>query len=212
MLRKLIALSLALAAGILVACGGRAGSGMAPSGGTAMLPSLEGGDVAVIANLPKHAIGEDLPTVLGTVYVKGIKADVGGFTQTHWSQTLAYPPGTTITIWNLSKTVTHTFNVVMKVTTPPAVFPAHPKLSFTKHGGDVLGTGFASGPLKPGAWITVKLSKPGTYLIGCAYHYTYGMRDMIRVAKGAVPGPQATPPAKSSPTPMPTNSGGGGGW
>ena len=212
MFRKLAALSIALAAGILVACGGRAGGTLPMDNGTTMLPAL-GGDMMIAATLPKHAIGFDLPSVLGSIYVKGMHAYVAGFTQSHYSQELAYPPGTKITIWNLSKTNDHTLNVVMLVKNPPPAFPANPKLSTAAHGGDVFGEGYASGVMKPGAWKSIVLQKPGTYIIGCAFHYSYGMRDVIRVEKGAAPGPQATAPPKATATPSTAPSGsGGGGW
>ncbi len=40
---------------------------------------------------------------------------------------------------------------------------------------------YASGTINPGASVTVTLSKPGIYLIGCAFHYIeLNMRDVIR--------------------------------
>ena len=44
------------------------------------------------------------------------------------------------------------------------------------------------------------LSKDGIYLIGCAFHYHAGMRDVFLVGKYARPGPQATAAPTSTPT------------
>jgi plastocyanin len=140
--------------------------------------------------LPKNTIGEELPTEgLGT------KKDptwgkVGGFTQTKKSQVLAFPPGTTVTIRNLSKTTPHTLDAFAKAAAPPAKWPANPSLSFSAHGGGKMAVGYASGSLNPGASVKVKLVKAGTYLIGCAYHYASNhMRDVLIVKAGATPGP-----------------------
>jgi plastocyanin len=215
MLRKYAALSLALAAGILAACGG--GHGLSPNagmgGGTSyVLPPI--GDLAIDATLPKHAIGETLPTTLGKIKMKRMdNAVVGGFTQSHYSQTLAFPPGTKITIHNVSKTDEHTFNVIKEIVGNRVHFPNNPTLQVTAQGGNRVEAGFASGPIKPGHSISVVLAKAGTYLVGCAFHYkSNGMRDILVVKAGAKPGPQATPPSNGGgggPTPTPPGSGGG---
>jgi len=211
MLRKFAALSLALAAGILVACGGH-NVGPAGMGGVSYaLPPM--GDLSIDATVPKHSFGEELPQYLGTMHIKS-GSKIGGFTQTHWSQTLAFPPGTRITIHNLSKTDTHAFNVIKQVYTTSVKFPKNPNLSTVARGGNKLEIGYASGPIKPGGSVTVVLAKAGTYLVGCAFHYaSNGMRDILVVKPGAKPGPQATPPSGGggNPSPSPTNSGGGGG-
>jgi hypothetical protein len=140
-------------------------------------------------------IGLGLPTgPMGTVNTPPFGV-VGGYTQQTYSQVLAFPPGTVVTIKNLSTTNTHTLNVLST-----SSFPASPALSATASGGNTLGDGFASGTLTPGASMQVTLSNPGTYYIGCFYHYaassTYGgpsMRDVLQVSANATPGPQATP-------------------
>jgi plastocyanin len=43
--------------------------------------------------------------------------------------------------------------------------------------------------------VTIKLSKAGIYLFGCAFHYSEGMHDVIVIKPNATPGPEATPPA-----------------
>lgn len=214
MLRKYAALSLALAAGILAACGG--GHGLSPNAGMGgatsyALPPTED-DLAIDATLPKHAFGENLPTSLGKIKMKRMDdAVVGGFTQSHYSQTLAFPPGTKITIHNLSKTLEHTFNVIKEISGKRVHFPSDPTLRVTASGGDRIEVGFASGPIKPGHSISVVLSKAGMYLIGCAFHYkSNGMRDILIVKAGAKPGPQATPPSNGGGGPTPTPPGSGG--
>lgn len=213
MLRKIAALSLALTAGILVACGGHNMGPAGMSGGTSYaLPPIEN-DLAIDATLPKHAVGENLPADLGTIRDKS--GMVGGFTQTHWSQQLAFPPGTKITIHNLSKSTEHTFNVVREIFKTTSHFPSNPSLSTTASGGNKLEVGYASGPIKPGGKVTVMLAKAGVYMVGCAFHYkSNGMRDILVVKAGAKPGPQATAPGGGGggPTPTPTPPGGGGGW
>lgn len=209
MLKKIAALSLALVAGVLVACGGHSTAGM--SGGTSYALPPIANDLAIDATLPKHAIGENYPANLGTIKVKN--GMVGGFTQTHWSQQLAFPPGTKITIHNLSTSTEHTFNVVREIFKTTSRFPSNPSLSTTAKGGNKLEVGYASGPIKPGGTVTVVLAKAGMYMVGCAFHYTSnGMRDILVVKAGARPGPQATAPGGGTPSPQPTRTGGGGGW
>ena len=164
--------------------------------------------------LPARTIGEELPGEgLGTVHATYWKAVVGGFTQTQYSQTLAFPPGTKITIRNLSKSLPHTLNVIKMVSGPPADFPANPTLLTTANGGGKLSATYRSGVIGPGKSVTVTLGKAGKYLIGCAYHYSQGMRDVLLVSNTAKPGQQATPPPAQTgtPTPTPTYPGGGGG-
>jgi plastocyanin len=49
--------------------------------------------------------------------------------------------------------------------------------------------GYASGSIAPGKSVTVTLSNTGIYLIGCAFHYSEGMQDVIEVKAHATPGP-----------------------
>lgn len=207
MFRKIIAIAVALAALAVSACGGRfsgSGSGGLAGGSTVMLPPIDS-DLVMQATLPKNSIGEELPAEgIGQKYSGHWKALIGGFTQKTYSQVLGFPPGTKITIHNLSKSVTHTLDVVKVVSGPPAGFPKDPKLSVPARGHGQLEAGYASGPIKPGKTVTVTLVKAGKFLIGCAFHYKDGMRDVIVVEKGATPGPQATPP-KGDPSPTPTS-------
>ncbi|MGA8534872.1 MAG: hypothetical protein WB615_12260 [Candidatus Tumulicola sp.] len=201
MLKKHLAFSLIVAGAILVACTGHAGGGnVVPPNGSVALPPM--GDLAMTATLPKDTVGEELPSAgLGTFNSPFWKATIGGFTQTQYSQTLGFPTGTKITLRNLSKTTPHTLNVLEDIKGPPAKFPGNPTLKTTPAGQGILQVGFRSGILQPGKSVTITLSKAGTYLIGCAFHYHEGMRDVFVVAKNAKPGQQATPPSHATSTP-----------
>lgn len=206
MSRKIIAIIVALGALAISACGARMGAGNAgPAGSeTVMLPPIDS-DLVMFATMPKNSIGEELPGEgLGTVHSGHWKVTVGGFTQKNFSQVLGFRPGTKITIHNLSRSVTHTLDVVKEIPGPPAVWPKSPNLSVPAKGHGKLAEGYASGPIKPGKTVTVTLDTPGHYLIGCAFHYGEGMRDVLVVAKGATPGPQATPTPKGRPSSTPT--------
>ena len=124
MYRKLIAAGVAIAGFAISACGGRMASNGALGGGTVMLPPIEN-DLFVYATLPKHTIGEELPSEgVGQIKDPKWKAMLGGFTQTSRSQALGFPPGTKITIHNMSKKYTHTLDVVKVIQSAPAVFPS----------------------------------------------------------------------------------------
>lgn len=200
---KALAVTVAVVGLAVSACGGRPTGGVSVPNGTVMLPAVDS-DLVMFATMPKNTIGEELPKEgLGRVYSKKWKALLGGFTQQNYSQSLGFPPHTTITIRNLSSSITHTLDVVKEINGPPAIFPKNPKLSVGPQGDKKLGVGYASGAIKPGKSVTVELVKAGIYLIGCAYHYNEGMRDVIVVANNAAPGVQATPPPtpRNSPTP-----------
>lgn len=200
MFRKLIAAGVAIAGLAISACGGRMASNGAIGGNTVMLPPIEN-DLVIYATLPKHTIGEELPSEgVGQIKDPKWKAMLGGFTQTSRSQALGFPPDTKITIHNMSKKYTHTLDVVKVIQKAPAVFPKNPDLSVGAKGGDKLAPGYASGPIKPGKSVTVTLVKEGIYLIGCAFHYSSGMHDVLVVGKAAHGGPQATPAPTSKPT------------
>jgi plastocyanin len=188
------ALVVLVAAGALAACTGSQSSTYGQSQSVALPPVS--GNLVVRALLPPNTIGAGYPDNIGHFLSKFWHADVAGFTQTHYSQVLGFPPGTKITITNISTgSELHTLNVIAKRTGPPANFPTNPKLLFTPSGGTKLVVGYRSGTINPGKSVTVTLVK-GEYLIGCAYHYgSDNMRDVVVVAKGAKPGPTATPPA-----------------
>jgi plastocyanin len=203
--RKLIALAVALVGIVVSACGGHmTGSNLAAPAGTYLLPSFDS-DLEVIAILPKHTIGEKLPKEgLGKINDEHWEATLGGYTQQRYSQSLGFLPGTKITIRNLSKSIPHTLDVVAQIHRPPADFPKNPNLPVKAHGNGKLGIGYASGQINPGKSVTVTLANAGIYLIGCAFHYSLGMHDVLVVTKYARPGPQATAPPTSKPTSTPT--------
>jgi plastocyanin len=205
--RKLIALAIALVGIAVSACAGRmtGGNAAAPGGATYVLPPLDS-DLVIVANLPKNTIGEEKPAEgLGMVKSPKWESEVGGYTQERYSQTLGFPPGTKITVRNLSKTTEHTLDVVKVISKPPAIFPKNPKLLVPAHGHGRLEAGYASGPIKPGHSVTITLVNDGVYLIGCAFHYHEGMHDVFVVNKHAAPGKEATPPPTSHPTISPTS-------
>lgn len=205
MARKLVALLVGVVGLAVSACGGRMiGAGTAGQGSTYLLPSIDS-DLMVVASMPKDTIGEELPSEgLGTIKSPKWQAILGGFTQQSRSQALGFPPGTKITIRNISKRITHTLDVIAEIKGPPAKFPKYPNLPINKRGNGKLQSGYASGPIKPGKSVTVILAKSGIYLIGCAFHYHQGMHDVIVVKIGAAPGQQATAPPTSRPTTSPT--------
>jgi len=174
-----------------------------------------GDDMTIDVTMPKNTVGEELPGEgIGSLHSAFWGATLGGYTQQTYSQALGFPPGTKLTIRNLSKNTAHTLDVVAEIKGRPAKFPDSPKLSQTPAGKGILGVGYASGIIKPGGSVSVTLSKPGTYLVGCFFHYKDGMHDVFVVSKTAKPGVQATPMPKgtSSPTSYPTSGSGGSGW
>jgi cytochrome oxidase Cu insertion factor (SCO1/SenC/PrrC family) len=159
------------------------------------LGSIGGGGGGTPSPLPSGSgIGLAIPTGKIGVVNDPVWGTLSGYTQDKTSQVLAFPPGSKLTITNLSKVDPHTLNVIAVTKGPPPAWPHSPSLGFYPSGNGVLGDGYASGTLNPGASVTVKLSKPGIYLIGCAFHYVeFSMRDVIEVVAGATPGPTASP-------------------
>ncbi|HYL28176.1 MAG TPA: SCO family protein [Candidatus Nitrosotalea sp.] len=168
-------------AAVVAACTNGGGLGTIGGGNTPSPPPNTGIGVAI----PDGKIGVENDPTWGSI---------GGYTQAQTSQVLAYPPGTTVTVTNLSKVDSHTLNVIAASSGPPPQWPGSPSLSFSPTGNGVLSTNYASGILNPGGSVKVKLSNPGTYLIGCAIHYVSNtMRGIIVVENGATPGPTASP-------------------
>ena len=141
-------------------------------------------------------VGVALPTSAIGSLTDPTYGEVGGYTQTSYSQSLAFPVGSTINISNLSATA-HTFDVVSTTG-----FPANPTLSTSASGGPISAT-YSSGILTAGTPVSVLLAAAGTYYFGCAFHYLSApqMRDVINVSNTAVPGPQATPQAGATAPP-----------
>lgn len=176
---------------LIAACGGYGGGGSSysppGSGGSGGPPPV--GAMTIGFALPSGAIGT----------INSPFGQIGGYTQQTYSQVIAFPPGTTVTLKNLSSSTTHTLNVLSMTS-----FPANPTLDTTANGGDTLATGYRSGSIAGGGTATLKLTNAGTYFVGCAFHYmsTPSMRGVIEVSSNATPGPQATP--------APSTGGGGG--
>ncbi len=169
------------------------------------LTNVAGGGSGTPSPLPSQAIGVAIPTGKIGVVKDPVWGTVSGYTQNQTSQVLAFPPGAKITVSNLSSVDPHTLNVIAVASSPPANFPPSPSLSFNPSGNGKLGPGYASGTLNPGQSVTVTLPNPGTYLIGCAFHYIeFAMRDVIEVVAGATPGPTASPGKGGYAVPAPT--------
>lgn len=183
---KQITIIALLATSALAACGGGGSGGggfTPPSGGGATPGPTAAPTVAPLSvgvALPTSGIGSLTDPTFG---------QVGGYTQSTYSQTLAFPAGSTITVTNLSAATPHTFDVV-----GTTGFPANPALTTTASGGGISPT-YASGNINGGASVTIALATAGTYYFGCAYHYLSApqMRDVIQVSTTATPGPEATP-------------------
>lgn len=191
--RKLALFFLATLVVSLAACGG----GYSGGGGGSVAPG-GGGTIGTPSGVTGFTIGFAQPD--GTI---GVVNDptfgtVGGFTQNVYSQTIAFPPGTVVTLRNLSAATDHTLNVLSTTG-----FPAAPSLPTTASGGSTLAAGYTSGTVHGGGTLSLTLANAGTYYIGCAYHYmdAISMRDVIQVSTTATPGPQATP--------QPSTAGGG---
>ncbi|HEY8320468.1 MAG TPA: hypothetical protein VIG46_01580 [Candidatus Baltobacteraceae bacterium] len=202
-MHKRILIAALLAATALAACGGGGGSGgggyAPPSGGSATpTPGPTAAPTAAPTVAPL-AVGVALPTTGIGSLADPTFGQIGGYTQTTYSQTLAFPVGSTITVSNLSAATPHTLDVV-----GTAGFPANPTLTTTASGGGMSAT-YASGNINGGQSVSIALPTAGTYYFGCAYHYLSApqMRDVIQVSNTATPGPQATP--------NPGAGGGGGG-
>jgi len=191
-MKRILILSGAALAAVLAACGGYGGGGTnytppgTPGGGA---PAPIGAMTIGFAE-PNGLIGS-INTPFGVI---------GGYTQSTYSQVIAFPPGTKVTLKNLSSSTTHTLNVLSM-----SSFPANPTLSTSAAGGSTLAMGYSSGAISGGGTASLTLSNAGTYYIGCAFHYhdNPSMRGIIEVSSNATPGPQATPPPGSG-------SGGGG--
>lgn len=195
MSKKSLYLVVAFAAALLASCAG-GNSGTATNGSSFALPHMP--DLKITVTYPKGMAGtgtisEELPGEgLGVISDPFWKANLGGYTQQQFSQALGFPPGTKLTITNISKSITHTLNVVKKIKGPPAKFP-NVTLPLGPL-GTKLQKGYASGAISPGKSVTVTLGKAGIYLIGCHFHYHSGMQDVLVVKANATPGPQATAP------------------
>lgn len=173
-----------LLSAVLAACGQR-GAGVPQVPAFAQSVTHQ----SVNRTVPPNTIGFELPGEgVGTVTDKKYGL-LGGYTQTTRAQVIAFKPGVTITLLNLSTSIPHTLNVLSLTN-----FPKNPVLKLTASGGPMK-KGFSSGIINPGKSVTVKLTVPGIYFIGCGFHYhdSPSMRDVVKVEANATPGPQGTP-------------------
>jgi hypothetical protein len=196
-----------VAAALLAACGGGGSSGgggyvtpptvtvtATPTAAPTATPPASSQQV-ITAALPSTAIGALTDPTYGLI---------GGYTQSAYSQTLGFAPGSQVMIRNGQASVPHTFNVVSTTS-----FPASPNISTTSSGSTTINASFASGTVAGGALAGPFTLAAGTYYIGCAYHYaSNAMRTVLNVAANATPGPSATPAPGSTSTPP----GQGGGY
>jgi hypothetical protein len=198
--RGLLAAVIAVAA--LSACGGGGGGMVASS--TPVTPSATqapAGPTPAPTAQPQmiklalpggSAIGQETDPTFGMI---------GGYTQTTYSQVLAFAPGSQVMIVNAQPAtsgIAHTLNVLSQ-----SSFPASGPASGTASGGTTLGANFASGILNAGTQIGPITLTAGTYYIGCFFHYASNtMRDVLMVAANATPGPQATPVPQDTPQPI----------
>jgi hypothetical protein len=188
-----------LVAASLAACGGGGSGGSnpgpVPQQPTPAPPPPSTQQVVTMA-LPTSAMGTVVDPTFGAV---------GGYTQTLYSQTLAFAPASQIMVRNgQAAAVQHTLGVVS--TSAASGFIANPPLSTSASGGATIGAGFNTGTVNAGALAGPFTLAPGTYWLGCAYHYaSNAMRTVLVVAAGASPGPQATPAPTS--TAPPTGNG-----
>ena len=192
------------AAALLAACGGggssSGGASVAPPAVTATptavptaTPTVSSQQI-ITAALPSTAIGAVVDPTYGLI---------GGYTQTGYSQTLGFAPGSQVMIRNGQAGVPHTLNVISTTS-----FPVSPTISMTAN-GTTLDANFASGMIAGGGLIGPFTLASGTYYVGCAFHYSSAnMRTVIKVAANAAPGPAATQAPGATTTPPP----GGGGY
>jgi len=173
----------------LAACGG--GGSSTGGGGTNPAPNptpTVSTQQVVTEALPTSAIGVEMDPTFG---------QLGGFTQTVYSQSLAFAPGSQIMIRNGQAAIPHTFNVLSSTS-----FPASPTLSMSASGSATINGSFTSGVLAPSTTVGPFTLSAGTYYLGCAFHYlSNNMRTVLTVAAGATPGPQATPAPQATQPP-----------
>jgi hypothetical protein len=189
---------------LLAACNGGNSSGSAaavPAPGATATPAATAAPTPTATVSTQQVIRMALPSsAIGTVNDPTF-GTVGGYTQSTYSQVMAFAPGAQVMIQNAQSSSTpHTLGVFATASFPPG----QGNLSFTASGGSTLAQGYQTGTVAAGSMVGPVTLQAGTYYIGCAYHYSIGMRDVIVVAANATPGTQATPQA-GVPAPGPGN-------
>ena len=192
---KRLALALAFVSSTVVAaCGGGSGTTPAASTAVAVATSTATGAATTTPTTAPTAAPQQITMSLPGSSAIGQEIDptygaIGGYTQSLYSQTLAFVPGAKIMIVNGQPGVPHTLNVISQTS-----FPATPTLSTAAAGGSTIATGFSTGSVTGGTTIGPFTLTAGLYFIGCGFHYvSNGMRTVLNVAAAATPGPQATP-------------------
>jgi hypothetical protein len=193
-----------LVGALLSACGGGGGGAATPVAVTTTTSPTPAPSATVAATAAPQVITMALPggSAIGTE-TDPTYGLIGGYTQTVYSQVLAFVPNAQVMILNgqpSSNATPHTLNVLSQTS-----FPASPTLTTTASGGNTLAAGFQSGSINAGAPAIGPITlTAGTYYIGCGFHYlSNGMRTVLVVAAAAVAGPQGTP--VPSDTPVPNN-------
>lgn len=212
MIERLRLLAALLSVPIVAACSG-GGGGSSPGGyaspptATPQTPapptptptaSSAGQSTAQVISfaLPSSSIGSQNDPMYGAI---------AGFTQSQYSQVLAFAPGAQVMMRNADR-IPHTLGDLGQKS-----FPAMGTvLSPTPTGTTTFTDRWQSGNIDAGKMIGPITLTAGTYWIGCDYHYeSANMRDVLVVQASATPGPQATQQA-NAPTPSPTSGGGYG--
>ena len=177
-----------LAAAALWGCGGSSGSATLPAapqapGQTESIAFGEGGFVATAATTA--AIGVRLNGELPAQ-------------NKHYGQLLGYALGTTskqthvvrltrgetVVFHNVDASDAHTASFLGDATKQSAPWPKSFDGSATasKAGSDISSPKFSTGPMNPGQKsLKYAANVPGFYMFGCAFHYGFGMRDIIIV-------------------------------
>lgn len=195
------AVALVLAATLAACGGGGGGTGGGTNGGGVVTPPqgptqtpVSTQQVVTMA-LPTTAMGVEQDPTYGTI---------GGYTQSLYSQTLAFAPGSQIMISNGQVGTPHTFGV----DSTTGFDGTGAALNISPTGGSTIQAGFNTGAVNGGASAGPFTLAAGVYYVGCAFHYASNqMRTVLNVAANATPGPQATA-APGLATPPPTGGGG----
>ena len=177
----------ALAAGVLSACGGGGYGGSAATyggggGNPSPPPPTPSPGPVIHVNFFGSGNGSINTAPFGMV---------SGFTQQAHAEVMAFSPGEQITITN-NDVVAHTVNVFSGAFPTPG-----PQSTASVPNGGVFGPGYQSGPISPGQTVgpLMVTNSSGNLFIVCGIHFSQQnpfMQDGVIVQVGATPGPEAT--------------------